>query len=88
MLVLRKGREEHGNGRGILKKVYDKMKSMNLVSTSYQAAIHEVKRVDDALALNPQLTAQEIITAEDNHGINSVSSTHRNHFIDPYVCHQ
>ena len=54
--VLQQVRQEHGNGRGILKKVYAEMESRNFVSYSCQDAMCKVKRVDDALALNQNLT--------------------------------
>ena len=59
--VLRQVRQEHTSGRGILKEVYAAMKSRGFVSMAYQVAMRKVKRVDDTLELNPQLTAAEVI---------------------------
>lgn len=59
--VLRQVREEHGNGRGMLKQVYNKMDHRNVVIARHRATKFKVKMVDDALALNPQMFAEEII---------------------------
>ena len=37
------------------------MESRGFVSMAYQVAMRKVERVDDVLALNPQLTAAEVI---------------------------
>ena len=59
--VLRQVRQEHTGGRGILKEVHAAMRSRGFVSMTYEAAMQKVKRVDDTLALNPHLTAAEVI---------------------------
>ena len=59
--VLRQVRHEHTGARGILKEVYAAMKSRGFVSIAYQVAMRKVKRVDDTLELNPELTAAQVI---------------------------
>ena len=59
--VLRQVRHEHTGARGILKEVYAAMKSRGFVSIAYQVAMRKVKRVDDTLELNRELTAAEVI---------------------------
>lgn len=66
MRVLRQVRVEHGNGLGMLDKIYAKMQLRDSVTVSYRATMYKVQKVDHALAVNPHLSVDEIMDGRIN----------------------